>query len=76
MGNGQITSDLIGCIICGAAKTVVSDSRPVFKNNMHYTRRKRECLKCNAANWTKEVIDHPVRDYQWSKNRMGALRDE
>ena len=67
MSKNQITMDLIGCIICGAAKTVVSDSRPVVKNNTHFTRRKRECVKCNSKYWTKEVIDHPVRAYEYNK---------
>tara|TARA_B110000093_G_C12739369_1_gene313710 strand:+ start:209 stop:406 length:198 start_codon:yes stop_codon:yes gene_type:complete len=49
--------DLVGCIQCGAKKTVVTDSRTTVKENVHFTRRKRECVKCNAKYWTKEVAD-------------------
>jgi|TARA_R110000744_G_scaffold302711_1_gene411593 transcriptional regulator NrdR family protein len=62
--------DLVGCSICGAVKTIVSDTRPVFKDNVHYTRRKRECVKCKAAYWTKEVIDHNPRP--WGVARLNA----
>jgi transcriptional regulator NrdR family protein len=55
------TIDLIGCVKCGATKTLVTDSRPVFKHNIHYTRRKRTCVKCNEIYWTKEVMDYPMR---------------
>lgn len=49
--------DLVGCIQCGAKKTVVTDSRTTVKENVHFTRRKRECVKCNSKYWTKEVED-------------------
>ena len=67
MNKKHITMDLIGCIICGAAKTVVSDSRPVVKNRTHFTRRKRECVKCDAKYWTKEVVDLPAMPYEHQK---------
>ena len=71
----MIKVDLVGCIICGAAKTVVSDSRPVVKNNTHFTRRKRECLKGNSRYWTKEVIDHPAMPYEYAKANNISLDD-
>ena len=67
MLKNELAVDLVGCINCGAAKTVVSDSRAVVRDSTHFTRRKRECVKCNAKYWTKEVIDHPVRPYKWRK---------
>ena len=67
MHKKHIAVDLIGCIICGAAKTVVSDSRPVVKNRTHFTRRKRECVKCDAKYWTKEVVDLPAMPYEYQK---------
>ena len=49
--------DLVGCIQCGAKKTVVTDSRTTVKENVHFTRRKRECVKCNSKYWTREILD-------------------
>jgi transcriptional regulator NrdR family protein len=72
MRNKQITVDLVGCIKCGAVKTVVSDSRTVIKDNIHFTRRKRECLKCDAKYWTKEVIDHPARPHNYSVQQVSG----
>ena len=66
----MVNLDLIGCIECGAARTVVTDSRPTLKLGVRYTRRKRECVKCNAKYWTKEVIDQQCRPYLNSKEIM------
>lgn len=56
-------SDLIGCINCGAVRTVVTDSRPTQKQGIRYTRRKRECVRCDTKYWTKEVLDTQCRAY-------------
>jgi len=66
----MINVDLIGCLSCGAVKTVVTDSRATLKLGIRYTRRKRECVKCNAKYWTKEVIDQQCRPYLNSKEIM------
>ena len=66
----MVNLDLVGCIECGAVRTVVTDSRPTLKLGVRYTRRKRECVKCYAKYWTKEVIDHQCRDYITSKEKM------
>ena len=59
----MIKVDLVGCINCGARKTVVTDSRTTVRKSIHFTRRKRECFKCNSKYWTKEVIDKQCRPY-------------
>jgi len=59
----KLQVDLTGCINCGAVKTVVTDSRPAVKQGIRYTRRKRECVRCDTKYWTKEVIDKQCRAY-------------
>ena len=59
----SVEIDLVGCIKCGAAKTVVSDSRAIIRDNVHFTRRKRECTKCDTKYWTREVMDHCARPH-------------
>ena len=68
MLKNEIAVDLVGCINCGAVKTVVSDSRTIVRDSIHFTRRKRECVKCDTKYWTKEVVDFPVRPYERRKN--------
>ena len=66
----MLNLDLVGCIHCNAVRTVVTDSRPTVKAGIRYTRRKRECVKCDAKYWTKEVLDHQCREYITSEEKM------
>ena len=63
----MLNLDLVGCIHCNEVRTVVTDSRPTVKAGIRYTRRKRECVKCNTKYWTKEIIDQQSRSYFTSK---------
>jgi transcriptional regulator NrdR family protein len=62
--------NLVGCNVCGNHATKVVFTSQVIRNDVYYTRRKRQCPICKASYRTQEVLEE---DFQrWNQAETSA----